>query len=192
MVFRKKTMKRILILLVVLIAGIIAFFMYENRSFETYISKPHSSDMNIPINSEAPVKSEYMLEIDAPVDTVWQILTDIENWPAWQKSVTKATIAGKVEEGARFDWKAGGLSFKSRIHTMKPMTMLGWTGTTFGASAVHNWKFEDLNGRTKVSVEESLQGVFPRLFRKYFQANLDAGVKLNLEELKMAAEMNLR
>lgn len=185
-------MKRILIILVILTVGIIAFFMFENRSFETYISKPHSSDMNIPINSEAPVKSEYMLEIDAPVDIVWQILTDIDNWPVWQKSVTQATIAGKAEEGARFDWKAGGLSFKSRIHTMKPMAMLGWTGTTLGASAVHNWKFEDHIGKTKVTVEESLQGVFPRLFRKYFQANLDAGVKLNLEELKTAAEMNLR
>lgn len=176
----------------ILIAGLIAFFIYENRSFETYISKPHTTDMNIPINSNAPVKSEYMLVIDAPVDIVWQILTDIENWPQWQKSVTQATIAGTVEEGARFDWKAGGLSFTSRIHTMKPMAMLGWTGTTFGASAIHNWKFEDLSGKTKVTVEESLQGVFPRLFRKYFQSNLDAGVKLNLEELKTAAEMNLR
>lgn len=32
-------------------------------------------------------------------------------------------------------------------------------------------------------VEESLQGVFPGLFRGYFRRNLNSGVMTNLEEL---------
>ena len=39
-----------------------------------------------------------------------------------------------------------------------------------------------------IRVEESLQGVFPRLLKKYFQKNLDNGVQKNLQDLKNASE----
>lgn len=144
--------------------------------------------MNIPINENASVKSKNQIEIDAPLATVWDVLTDINNWANWQKAVSETIVDGEIKEGTRFNWKAGGLSFKSRIHTVNSMSMFGWTGTTFGASAIHNWTFKEMDNKTIVKVEESLQGVFPRLFRGYFQKNLDAGVRTNLEELKTASE----
>lgn len=144
--------------------------------------------MNIPINENAPVKSGSHIEIEAPIDSVWRILTDINHWTTWQKEVTKTVVHGEIGQGTRFDWKAGGLSFKSRIHTSVPESMFGWTGTTIGASAIHNWTFEAKGDRTVVRVEESLQGVFPRLFAGYFQRNLDSGIIKNLKELKSAAE----
>ena len=144
--------------------------------------------MNIPINENASVKSKNQIEIDAPLATVWDVLTDINNWANWQKAVSETIVDGEIKEGTRFNWKAGGLSFKSRIHTVNSMSMFGWTGTTFVASAIHNWTFKEKDNKTIVKVEESLQGVFPRLFRGYFQKNLDAGVRTNLEELKTASE----
>lgn len=145
--------------------------------------------MNIPVNADAPVKSIGQIEIDAPMDTVWQVLTTIEKWPEWQENVTQATISGKPEEGALFTWKAGGLTFKSRIHTLKPESMFGWTGMTFGAFAVHNWRFMARSSHTLVIVEESLQGVFPLMFRRYFQKSLDSGLTTNLEALKETSEL---
>ena len=129
------------------------------------------------------------IEINSPQDTVWGILTDIKNWQNWQKKVTETVVLGTIEEGARFNWKAGGLSFKSKIHTAKPKSMFGWTGKTIGANAIHNWTFEEKGNKTIVTVEESLEGVFPKLFRGYFQRNLDSGVLDNLKELKVAAEI---
>lgn len=67
--------------------------------------------------------------------------------------------------------------------------MFGWTGKTLGASAIHNWVFEKKDEKTIVTVEESLQGLLPSLFRKYFQKNLDAGIITNLKELKSASEL---
>jgi len=145
--------------------------------------------MHIPINKNAPVQSGNQIEIQAPVDVIWNVLTDIQNWPKWQKAVTETVVEGKIEEGTTFRWKAGGLSFKSRIHTSKPRTAFGWTGTTIGASAIHNWTFTEKDQRTTiVVVEESLEGLLPKLFRKNFQKNLDHGVLKNLKELKEAAE----
>ncbi len=144
--------------------------------------------MNIPINQQAPVQSVCQIEIAAPVNRVWTILSDIRNWPKWQKAVTETTVSGEVTEGTIFHWKAGGLSFTSKIHTVIPDSMLGWTGKTIGASAIHNWTLEEKGSQTLVSVEESLQGVFPVLFSGYFQKNLDAGMLTSLQELKAASE----
>ncbi len=174
------------LLLIVLV--ITALFVYEGMAFKRYLTHQKGGDMNIPINNLAPVKSEGEIEISAPVNQVWQVLTNIDNWPSWQTEVTEAHLLGELEEGTSFKWKAGGLHFSSNIHTIVPKTSFGWTGKTIGASAVHNWYFEEQAGKTVVRVEESLQGVFPRLFSRYFQKNLDKGIQQNLTDLKMASE----
>lgn len=144
--------------------------------------------MKIPINNNAPVKSHAEIEMEAPIETVWQILTTINKWPTWQSEVTQANLREELKEGVEFKWKAGGLSFSSKIHTIEPMKEFGWTGKTFGASAVHNWYFTEVDNKTVVKVEESLQGVLPRLLKNNFQKNLDKGVQRNLDELKRASE----
>jgi uncharacterized membrane protein len=187
-------MKKIFYLLLAMVVVTMFFFYYESYSFKQYVDKPNQEDnMNIPINENAPVKSKNQMEIHAPVDTVWYILTDIKNWTKWQTAVTETIVDEKMEEGIEFKWKAGGLSFKSKIHTSKPYTAFGWTGTTIGAAAIHNWSFiKKDNNTTIVIVEESLQGIFPKLFKKYFQNNLDKGVLTNLIELKEASEMRIK
>ena len=51
-----------------------------------------------------------------------------------------------------------------------------------------NLSLNDGGEKTIVRVEESLQGVFPSLFKKYFQKKLDEGVNKNLIDLKVASE----
>ncbi len=124
--------------------------------------------MIIPINSSAPVKSKGKIIIDAPVEKVWQVLKTINNWPSWQLEVTESNLNGEPKEGAEFKWKAGGLSFSSKIHTNHLLKEFGWTGKTFGTSAIHNWIFSGENGKTVIKDEESLKGFFPKLFKKVF------------------------
>jgi uncharacterized membrane protein len=181
-------MKRTLYILLTLLLIIVLFSAYEKYIFNNFINNPIKGNMNIPINNNAPVKSRNQIEIEAPIDTVWKILTDIKNWTKWQKAVSETIVLGQIEEGTKFNWKAGGLSFESKIHTAKLNSKFGWTGSTIGASAIHNWTFEEKDYKTIVIVEESLQGVFPKLFRSYFQKNLDSGVLTNLNELKREAE----
>ena len=174
----------------ILLLALTFFFFYERYSFSNYTENARGSgDMNIPVNIDAPVLAKNKIEINAPVDSVWKKLTDITNWSKWQKAVTETVVKGAIQEGTQFDWKAGGLSFQSQIHTAKHHAAFGWTGTTIGASAIHNWRFQQKDSTTTVViVEESLQGVFPNLFRKYFQDKLDKGVLNSLLELKSAVE----
>jgi uncharacterized membrane protein len=187
-------MKKILILFVGIVLSILSFFYYEQSAFHQYVNTIHQNHvMLIPINQHAPVKSSNEIEIKAPIDIVWLTLTDIEHWTQWQKAVTETIVRDNIEAGTTFQWKADGLTFQSTIHTSKPYTAFGWTGTTIGASAVHNWTFTEKDSNTtRIIVEESLQGVFPKVFRKYFQENLDQGVLTNLQELKDASELKFK
>lgn len=144
--------------------------------------------MKTPINENAPVVERQEIFINASPEQVWKVLTSIDEWPKWQSSVTEAKLKGQLAEGSIFKWKAGGISFRSELHTVEPFRNLGWTGTTFGASAVHNWYFEQQENGTLIRVEESLQGFFPTLFKKKFKKDLKAGMERNLQELKEASE----
>ncbi|HPJ54308.1 MAG TPA: hypothetical protein PLF80_15345 [Flavobacteriales bacterium] len=53
---------------------------------------------------------------------------------------------------------------------------------------MHNWTFTQAEGRTVVEVSESLQGLFPRLFKRSFQKQLEESMRQDLEELKQEAE----
>ena len=144
--------------------------------------------MQISIETNAPVKSSAEIIVEAPVVAVWRVLTEIDKWPDWQESVTSALLKGPLVPGTRFDWKSGGLKFISHIHTCEPHMEFGWTGKTFGARAIHNWTFTEQGNQTRVAVEESLNGIFPRLFRKGFQKTLETGMSKSLEELRRAVE----
>ncbi|GAB4146788.1 MAG: hypothetical protein Fur0041_20990 [Bacteroidia bacterium] len=145
--------------------------------------------MNIPADLNAPVYAKAEIWIHADFETVWKSLTHITQWPQWQKDVTWVEEISTVKEGISFKWKAGGLQFRSKIHTCdKFKGYFGWTGKTFGASAIHNWFLVIENDGVKVMVEESLNGLFPKLLRKKIGRDLSVSMQKSLNEMKIYCE----
>lgn len=140
------------------------------------------------INTNAPVKCSRTILINASEGTVWNILTDINNWPHWQKGITFSRLNGELKPGTTFDWKTGGSKIHSTLHTVEPPGQFGWTGKTFGLFAIHNWYLSDTNGKTEVTVQESMEGFFAKLFKKSFNKILEKGMDLWLELLKIECE----
>ena len=54
--------------------------------------------------------------------------------------------------------------------------------------AIHNWKIEADRGKTKVTVDESMEGLLARLFKKSFNRNLEIGMQSWLAMLKLTCE----
>jgi hypothetical protein len=46
--------------------------------------QPHPNEPTIA--SDSPVVSVHEIEIEAPIDRVWGVLTAIERWPAWNRT----------------------------------------------------------------------------------------------------------
>jgi len=143
-----------------------------------------AQEMNIDVDLSAKCFSKEEIIINAPAANVFKIISDINNWPAWQSSVTKAQINGLLEPGVKFKWKAGGLKINSKLHTVNPNSEIGWTGRIWWIKAVHNWYLSNENNETKVIVKESLNGLGSSLMQK----SLIAGMRKNLLELKNKAE----
>ena len=56
---------------------------------------------------DAPVRSTAEVEIDAPPQAVWDVLTDFQSWPHWNPDVKSMSFAGPLAPGSEFRWKAG-------------------------------------------------------------------------------------
>lgn len=136
--------------------------------------------MNIQANKNARAYAKAETTIDATASKVYNTIADINRWPEWQSAVSSAKLEGKLEEGVTFNWKANGMKIKSKLHTVKKDSAIGWTGKMFWIKAIHNWRFTEENGTTKVIVEESMSGFGSSMMRK----TLRKGMELNLIELK--------
>jgi uncharacterized membrane protein len=146
-----------------------------------------NSIMNISINENAPVIAKNEILINAPLEKVFSTLTDINNWVNWRHSISKCILIDPVAENAKFTWSSGGLNYKSVIHTIKE-DAFGWTGTTIGAYAIHNWFFKEIDGKTLVKVEESLEGFFISSMKKSMKEKLEKFMITDLTELKKECE----
>ncbi|MBN1919684.1 MAG: SRPBCC family protein [Anaerolineae bacterium] len=69
-------------------------------------------------------KFEREIEIDAPVEKVWQVMTDPAKWPQWFPGVDAITMASPVSEGAVIEWTAEDKVGRSAIVKMLPLKRL--------------------------------------------------------------------
>lgn len=142
------------------------------------------------IDTCAPAFARREIVIHAPVEKVWQIQTDIENWSQWQPDIISAKLEGALTAGTTFRWKAKILNIVSTIHTVNPKQQIGWTGISLGMFAVHNWTFEARGETTRVITEESLSGWLTRLMKLVDSNFLEKSMEASLQFLKTKAEMN--
>ena len=140
------------------------------------------------INEKAPVKQAKQIQIQADPEKVWAVLTDIDNWVNWNEKITQARTEGKPIKGGRFNWKVNGAKINSTLHTVEPYKVFGWSGTTFGGSAIHNWYLSANREGTLVKVEESMEGWLVGIFKSKMNKDLEKDMQFWLEMLKKESE----
>lgn len=144
------------------------------------------------INNNAPVKCTKTIIIDASNEKVWSIMTNINNWTTWQTEISKANLNGLLKPETKFEWKTGGAKIYSTLHTVEPLKYFGWTGNTFGIFAIHNWTLSEIKNQTLVTVEESMEGFFAKVFKKAFNKSLEKGMQNWLNFLKQECEKDVK
>jgi uncharacterized protein YndB with AHSA1/START domain len=69
-------------------------------------------------------KFERDVEINAPVEKVWQVLTDPNTWHQWLPGVDSVSNAAAIRVGASFEWVSKGQTGQGTIEKMEPMKRL--------------------------------------------------------------------
>ncbi|UPK68523.1 SRPBCC family protein [Chitinophaga filiformis] len=172
----KKAVKGSILLLLILAITVFSLEYFSNYQVTTTI------------HADAPVITRKSIVINAPVEKVWKIFSDVDDWDTWQKEIVSPALNGQFKEGAAFDWKSNGLTIHSTLNNVQPNREVSWSGPAFGAFAIHRWHFSMQNGQTLVLVEESMEGWLVQLLAGKFQSGLDTSIDHWLAYLKVAAE----
>jgi len=142
----------------------------------------------VEINEKAPAVGSAETLVKASIETVWDVLSDLESWPSWNKSVSKIELKGDVKAGTSFVWVADGSRMISKLEELDRPRRIVWSGRSFGIRAIHVWEFVEKDGATFIRTRESFEGLVVRMFRRPIKRILDKALNQGITALKNEAE----
>ena len=116
--------------------------------------------MTIPtdIDRTAPVIARHEIDINAPLETVWRLQTDVDNWPSWQTDITAASLDGPFAPGSSFTWTSSGFTVTSSLYAVAERARTLWGGPGQGIMGIHEWLYTPTPTGVHVTTHESFSG----------------------------------
>lgn len=148
----------------------------------------NDSPITADIDRGAPVISHEETTIDAPMDVVWNLHTDIDAWPTWRSDVSGAKLDGRFVVGSTFRWQTAGLDITSTITQIVDQERTTWGGPAGGIDGVHVWEFLQHGRGVLVRTTESWNGEPVRANTATLQSALDASLQAWLRDLRTESE----
>ena len=99
-------------------------------------------------------KFERKVEIDAPVEKVWKVMTDPKYWPQWFPGVDAVSSVKSVSAGGSFDYKKDEQAGKGTIETFQPMKLLEIRTQIGNDKDAHVFKLRPSGGLFGLSADE--------------------------------------
>ena len=139
------------------------------------------------------------IEIDAPVNEVWSILTDFKRHAEWNPFIRK--IAGELREGAQLQVNLGppgkrAMRFKPIVQMVEPQKTFRWLGHLFFSGLFdgeHIFELETAGeNATRFIQREKFKGILVGFFRKSLDTDIKNGFIAMNEALKKEAEKSSR
>ena len=140
------------------------------------------------IDELAPIHGRREILVNAPVRRVWRILSDVPNWAdTLEPGVKNIQLDHGVRVDAPFRRSNKGARMNAQFAVLHEDHEIAWTGSAFGAKAVHRFLLHAVDEKTtRVVVEESMAG--PLLGLYFNIAKLTTLLEASLHNLKTAAE----
>jgi uncharacterized membrane protein len=136
--------------------------------------------------------TEESIEIDAPVQVVWQVFSDVERWPEWTESVT--SLVGQdgsdLAVGKRFSIKQPGMSKLTwKVTDIDPGLSWTWVQRAPGARAIARHDvIAQPDGRTMVRQQLEQRGILGALVARLMITKTKRFLELEAQGLKTRAE----
>ena len=92
------------------------------------------------------VKFEQRVEIDASVEAVWSILTDVRTWPLWFPDADRIERLAAVKPDATFSWHRGDDSGAGTVVQVEPRRRLRIITTGDGPAKTHTLELDRAGG----------------------------------------------
>ncbi len=99
-------------------------------------------------------KFEREVEINAPVEKVWQVITDPNHWPEWFPGVDSVSTATPVSAGGTFDYTTDGKTGHGKIVKMEPLKRLEITTQIGDDQDAHVFELQSSGGFFGMNADE--------------------------------------
>lgn len=107
------------------------------------------------------------IEIDAPPQTVWSLLTDVAGFPSWNSQID--TLEGDIADGGQVAMTvpyAPGRTFKVKVRDVKPNESMVWAdGFAPMFRGVRTFTLTPVSGRTRFEMVEVMFGAMLPMIR---------------------------
>jgi len=134
------------------------------------------------------------IDIDAPPELVWEVLTDLRAYPEWNPFIRSAT--GAIEVGGRLKMTlqpVGGrrITMRPTVLEAAPGRRLRWLGH-LGVPGVfdgdHSFTISERNGGSRLVQHETFRGVLAPLMARSLNRHTLPGFSAMNEAVKHRAE----
>ena len=147
-----------------------------------------SAILFIAFRDKNPVFASAEIMINAPIEKVWKIQTNLSEWKSWNSDIQSMQVIGEVGSGTKFIWKAGGITIESEIIEYQPNSKIAWKGKTFGINAHHVWQFTKTEDGTRVYTEEKFTGFLAWLMPGTMRNQIEKALTHGVNVLKQVSE----
>ena len=104
---------------------------------------------------------QHHIDIAAPPETIWPVLTDVEHWPDLTPSMnTVRLLDGTFEEGSRVRITQPKLAPAIwRVTVVDPPHSFSWETSTFGMHVIANHRIEATSAGSRLTLELNATGL---------------------------------
>jgi uncharacterized membrane protein len=145
-----------------------------------------------PPRTGTPVGQSTSTEIDAPIDVVWQVFSDVERWPTWTASIRSVELLdGALRVGARAKIRQPRLpTVVWTVTELEPGRSWTWEASGPGAHTVATHLLRQVGDSTVAEMSIANAGPVGRLMGRMWRsltarylAMESAGLKRRSEQL---------
>ncbi len=110
------------------------------------------------INHNAPVYNQKSISVTADADQVWSTLIDVNNWPRWNPDIHAAHINGEFKVGTSIVSRVKKFLLRAWVQNVSEKRSMVLSGEILGRRIVQRWEIQELEGKTLINTEESVDG----------------------------------
>jgi hypothetical protein len=133
------------------------------------------------ITPVSPLPIEGSVELDIPVEELWQTFLDVEHWPEWNPCIWRSRVReGELREGATLTWVFNPIKrwypykmpARAEIVEFQQHDRVTWEVKAPGFHALHSYRFAGLGpGRSRFGSWEVAEGFTFRALRGFWLAH---------------------
>ena len=128
------------------------------------------------------------VEVEAPIDLVWNLWSDLEQMPRWMKWIDSVKVVESQPELSRWKLNTGGLEFSwlSRNIKVVPQQIIQWESVG-GLPNTGAIRFYDRKGSSivKLSVAYAIPGILGKIMDNLFLGRVvESTIKADLERFR--------